>query len=168
MGELENKDIKILEYLSKVKEKKYIKILEYFFKDKDKKLLGIDRYEKGDKYWEPVHVKLDSLNIDKKYRYTSKFLFNKFPNKKENTITRLRKLHDKNYIYCHIPNFENEKEIESISITPLGKEFIQNYKIEKNNNRKKFLIRDIGAPIVTTILTNGILWIIKNILITKK
>ena len=102
----------ILEYLSKVKEKKYIKILEYFFKDKDKKLLGIDRYEKGDKYWEPVHAKLDSLNIDKKYRYTSKFLFNKFPNKKENTITRLRKLHDKTYIYCHIPNFENEKEIE--------------------------------------------------------
>ena len=168
MGELKNKAIKILEYLSKVKEKKCIKILEIFLKDKDRKLLGIDRYEKGDKYWESLHATLDFLNIDKKYRYTSKFLFNKFPNKKENTITRLRKLHDKKYIYCHIPNFENEKEIESISVISLGKEFIQNYKIEKNNNRKKFFIKSIVVPIVIAILTKSILWIIKNILTTKK
>ena len=70
MGELKNKDIKILEYLSKVKEKKCIKILEIFLKDKDRKLLGIDRYEKGDKYWESLHATLDFLNIDKKYRYS--------------------------------------------------------------------------------------------------
>ena len=50
----------------------------------------------------------------------------------------------------------------------LGKEFIQNYKIEKNNNRKKFFIKSIVVPIVIAILTKSILWIIKNILTTKK